>query len=68
MNALAPEGAANLVSAAGDLFMWGSDYPHAEGMAKPDFREYERMQPRTLDASEREALAGGNAAFLLGLA
>ena len=67
VNALAPEGAALLIGAAGDLFMWGSDYPHAEGMARPDFREYERIQPKRLDAGARAALAGGNAAFLLGL-
>ncbi len=67
VNALAPEGAAGLMAAAGaEIFMWGSDYPHAEGMRVPSFRAYERVQPRPLSESERLALAGGNAAFLLG--
>jgi predicted TIM-barrel fold metal-dependent hydrolase len=68
VNAFPLEGAANLMALAGaEIFMWGSDYPHAEGMAAPSFAEYERLQPRTLDPAERTALAGGNAAFLLGL-
>ena len=67
VNAFAPEGAADLMSRAGaELFMWGSDYPHAEGMATPSFDEYARIQPRPLTEPERQALAHDNAAFLLG--
>lgn len=68
VNAFPLEGAANLMDAAGDeIFMWGSDYPHAEGMAVPSFAEYERLQPRPLSAEEREKLGGRNASFWLGL-
>jgi hypothetical protein len=35
-------------------------------MRRPSWRDYERAQPRALTESERAALAGGNAAFLLG--
>jgi predicted TIM-barrel fold metal-dependent hydrolase len=67
--ALAAEGAAELIwKTSPDLYMWSSDYPHVEGMATPSWREYESMQPRALGPGEREALAGTNAAFLLGLA
>jgi predicted TIM-barrel fold metal-dependent hydrolase len=68
VNAFPLEGAANLMDAAGDeIFMWGSDYPHAEGMARPSFAEYERLQPRALRTDERERLSGANASFWLGL-
>ncbi len=68
VNAFAIEGAAHLISRAGEeIFMWGSDYPHAEGLAVPSWLEYERLQPRPLTDSERNALSGGNAEFLLGL-
>jgi predicted TIM-barrel fold metal-dependent hydrolase len=68
VNAFPLEGAAQLISLAGpEIFMWGSDYPHAEGMAEPSFAAYEKVQPRPLAEAERRALAGGNAAFLLGL-
>ncbi len=66
--ALAAEGASELVARAGpDIFMWGSDYPHAEGMAEPSWLAYESTQPAALAPAAREALAGENAAFLLGL-
>lgn len=66
--ALAPEDAADLMTLAGsEIFMWGSDYPHSEGMGVPSWGEYESMQSRRLDGHERAALAGGNAAFLLGI-
>jgi predicted TIM-barrel fold metal-dependent hydrolase len=66
--ALAMEGTAELMTAAGsDIFMWGSDYPHSEGMRVPSWQEYESMQSRVLGDDERAALAGRNAAFLLDL-
>jgi predicted TIM-barrel fold metal-dependent hydrolase len=61
------ERAADLIGVAGDnLYMWCSDYPHAEGMSDPSWLEYESRESRPLGAVEREALAGGNAQFLLG--
>lgn len=68
VNAFPLEGAAQLMTMTGEnVFMWGSDYPHAEGMPAPSFAAYERVQPRELAPAERASLAGGNAAFLLGL-
>ncbi len=46
--------------------MWGSDDPHAEGMRRPAWSAYERVQPRALSDAERRALSGDNAVFLLG--
>lgn len=69
VNAFPLEGAAALIDLVGpDVFMWGSDYPHAEGMPRPSFDQYLRVQPRELSAEERAALGGANAAFLLGRA
>jgi len=68
VNAFALEGAANLMDLAGrEIFMWGSDYPHAEGMSQPSWPKYQRAQPRALSDDEANALAGGNAEFLLSL-
>jgi predicted TIM-barrel fold metal-dependent hydrolase len=66
INAFPLEGAARLAEMAGDLFAWGSDYPHAEGMRRPSWSEYAKVQPTELSDAGRDALAGGNAAFLLG--
>ena len=54
----------HMVESAGEVFMFGSDYPHAEGMADPlsDFRA--RGQPEPGPGSA--ALYCGNAAWLLG--
>ena len=49
-----------------DLFMWGSDNPHAEGMSQPSWSRYLRVQPREMNSREAASLAGGNAAFLIG--
>lgn len=53
-----------LRSAVGDLFMFGSDYPHAEGLARPleDFAAAGGPAP----SEETTALYHGNAAWLLG--
>lgn len=68
VNAFPLEGASALMPRVGEqVFMWGSDYPHAEGMPVPSWAAYERVQPRPLSESERRALSGGNAEFLLGL-
>ena len=67
VNAFPLEGAAALRQFTGpDVFTWGSDYPHAEGMKRPSWADYLAVQPRVLDEGERAALGGGNAAFLLG--
>jgi len=54
-----------LARQAGDLFMFGSDYPHPEGVARPieEFRSACGVGP-----DEAQALYGGNAAWLLGRA
>jgi predicted TIM-barrel fold metal-dependent hydrolase len=66
VNAFPVEGAANLMNTVGpEVFMWGSDYPHAEGMAKPSWSRYRQLQPRELTEEEEAGLAGDNAAFLL---
>ena len=62
--ALAYEQPANLISLVGeDTFMFGSDWPHAEGIAEP-LRSYE-MAAGELNGSAGEKLYGGNAAWLL---
>lgn len=66
VNAFPLEGAARLAEMAGDLFAWGSDYPHAEGMLRPSWADYAKVQPADLSDASRDALAGDNAAFLLG--
>ncbi len=66
VNAFPLEGASHLIDQVGpDVFMWGSDYPHAEGMVSPSWVQYRKVQPRALEADEAAALAGGNAEFLL---
>jgi len=68
VNAFPLEGAANLMDAVGsEVFMWGSDYPHAEGMSQPSWSRYLRAQPRELTTDEAASLGGGNAEFLLGI-
>ena len=68
VNAFALEGAANLMDMVGsEVFMWGSDYPHSEGMSKPSWSSYLKVQPRKLSSAEQAALSGDNAAYLLGL-
>lgn len=67
--AFAVELPSTLLGAVGDgVYMWCSDYPHAEGMPEPSWTDFLRVQPTPLDEAQRAALAGGNAAFLLGLA
>jgi predicted TIM-barrel fold metal-dependent hydrolase len=64
--ALAYEGPAALVGQVGDdTFMFGSDWPHAEGIAEPR-AGYERAI-KSLDDSARTKLMGANAAWLLRL-
>jgi len=56
---------ADLQAATGDLFMFGSDYPHAEGLARPveDFAAGGGPDPSEATAS----LYHDNAAWLLGM-
>ncbi len=64
---LAYEQPAQLVSQVGDeVFMFGSDWPHAEGIAQP-LRGYEPVIA-DLQGPAREKLLGGNAAWLMRLA
>jgi predicted TIM-barrel fold metal-dependent hydrolase len=66
VGALAYEQPANLMSLVGDdVFMFGSDWPHAEGIAEP-LRGYERAI-EGLEGPARAKLMGGNAAWLLRL-
>jgi predicted TIM-barrel fold metal-dependent hydrolase len=53
-----------LVEQAGDLFMFGSDYPHPEGLARPvaDFTAAAGAGP-----GQAPSLFGANAAWLLGI-
>ena len=55
---------AQLARQAGDIFMFGSDYPHPEGLAHPvdDFRTSTGIEPATDDALYR-----ANAAWLAGI-
>lgn len=52
-----------LASAAGDVFMFGSDFPHPEGLTRPveDFTAARGDQP-----ADNPAFWSGNAAWLLG--
>lgn len=63
VGALSYEGPADLVRAVGDVFMFGSDWPHAEGIAKP----YDDYAPVVADLSEtsRARLMSGNVRWLL---
>jgi predicted TIM-barrel fold metal-dependent hydrolase len=52
-----------LARQAGDMFMFGSDYPHPEGLAKPlaDYRDATGLEPADADSLYR-----ANAAWLAG--
>jgi predicted TIM-barrel fold metal-dependent hydrolase len=66
IGALAYEQPAGLIELCGeDTFMFGSDWPHAEGIADP-IGTYEKMVP-DLKGDARGKLFGGNAAWLLGI-
>lgn len=67
VGALAYEQPATLVEQAGeDVFMYGSDWPHAEGIAHPVASYEELLGP--LPDSAREKLFAGNVRWLLGAA
>jgi predicted TIM-barrel fold metal-dependent hydrolase len=61
--AFAGENPVDLVRRAGDLFMYTSDYPHAEGLAVP--LDGYRAVCDGLTSAEEEALFGGNIRWLL---
>ena len=64
--ALAYEQPQNLIPLVGpDTFMYGSDWPHAEGIAEP-LKDYERAVG-DFNGEGRSKLFGGNAAWLLRL-
>lgn len=66
VGALAYEQPAHLIELVGeDMFMFGSDWPHAEGIADP-LRDYSRAVP-DLAESARRKLLGENARWLLHL-
>jgi predicted TIM-barrel fold metal-dependent hydrolase len=66
IGALAYEQPAGLIELCGeDTFMFGSDWPHAEGIADP-IGTYEKMVP-DLKSEAHAKLFGGNAAWLLGI-
>jgi hypothetical protein len=52
-----------LISSAGDLFMFCSDFPHAEGVARP-VEDYERSAG-VIEGPSGDALYGGNVDWLL---
>ena len=63
--ALAYEQPAHLIELVGeDTFMFGSDWPHAEGIADP-LHDYEKAVPG-LEGAARTKLFGGNARWLVG--
>ena len=65
VGALAYEQPERLIRAVGpDMFMYGSDWPHAEGIAHPR-KDYEAAVPN-LDEATREQLMAGNVRWLLG--
>lgn len=65
VGALAYEPVAELIGAVGpDTFMFGSDWPHAEGIDDP-LTTYRAANP-DVPAEVEPALYGGNAAWLLG--
>jgi predicted TIM-barrel fold metal-dependent hydrolase len=47
-----------------DVFMFGSDWPHAEGIGEP-LHGYERFLPEDMAASGRRKLLGENVRWLL---
>jgi len=66
IGALAYEQPAGLIELCGpDTFMFGSDWPHAEGIADP-IGTYENVVP-DLAGDARAKLFGGNAEWLLGI-
>jgi predicted TIM-barrel fold metal-dependent hydrolase len=66
VGALAYEQPAGLIDLCGeDTFMFGSDWPHAEGIADP-VGTYEKVVP-DVKGSARAKLFGGNIEWLLGL-
>jgi predicted TIM-barrel fold metal-dependent hydrolase len=66
VSALAYERPAHLVAHGGDdIFMFGSDWPHAEGIAEP-LAGYQRAVA-SLSDGQRAKVLGGNVAWLLGL-
>jgi len=54
-----------LLRRCGDIFMFGGDYPHCEGLRSPLVEYRERVGEFTVEATER--LYGGTAAKALGL-
>jgi predicted TIM-barrel fold metal-dependent hydrolase len=66
VGALAYEQPAGLIDLVGeDMFMFGSDWPHAEGIADP-VGTYEKVVV-DLEGTAREKLFGGNARWLLNI-
>jgi len=66
VGAMAYEQPARLIDVLGDdVFMAGSDWPHAEGIAEPVVG-YERFLPDDMRESARAKLFGGNIQWLLG--
>jgi predicted TIM-barrel fold metal-dependent hydrolase len=66
--ALAYESPGGLIEKVGeDMFMFGSDWPHSEGIKDP-IGDYERCVPETLTPGARQKLFSGNAEWLLGVA
>ena len=53
-----------LIRQAGDIFMFCSDYPHAEGLARP-LADYQAMCG-PVEGAEKELLYGANLSWLLG--
>lgn len=65
VGALAYEQPAGLIDLVGeDTFMFGSDWPHAEGIADP-LRDYEKAVPEAVPDSARAKLFAGNLRWLL---
>jgi predicted TIM-barrel fold metal-dependent hydrolase len=63
--ALAYEGPAALVGQVGeDTFMFGSDWPHTEGILHP-LADYEAALPADMPSTARDKLMHGNLAWLL---
>jgi hypothetical protein len=61
--AFAYEGPDRLISRAGDMFMFCSDYPHSEGTADA-LGDYRRSSPGASEPAEAPGLFGENAAWL----
>jgi predicted TIM-barrel fold metal-dependent hydrolase len=65
VGALGYEQPARLVDVVGeDVFMFGSDWPHAEGIAEP-VKSYERFLPDDMRESAKRKLMGDNTRWLL---